>query len=166
MRAKLFVIALCAAAGIGAFLAMRPHGTGIARAVAVSPSGSRAAPTSPIRLRSTDDAKALLSRASLRRSVGLTDAEIAATQPIYRFDERAGNFTAGLSAYRTSLANGGFCVSFAGAVGCTRVPPSAAEPLMGVGLDPDAERGGEPFVLISLAAPEVRSVTYTCAGTT
>ena len=28
----------------------------------------------------------------------------------------------------------------------------------------DAERAGEPFVLVSVKAPDVRSVTYTCAG--
>jgi hypothetical protein len=167
MRAKLLVVALCAVAGLAAVLALRPHGTRVARAVAVSPAyGRRAAPNPPIQLRSTDDAKAMLSRASIRGSVGLTDADIAATKPIYRFGDGAGNFAAGLSAYRTPLANGGFCVSFAAAVGCTRVPPSAAEPLIGLGFDPDAERGGEPFVLISLSAPDVRSVTYTCAGTT
>ena len=37
---------------------------------------------------------------------------------------------------------------------------------MGLGLDPDAERSGEPFVLISIKAPAVQTVTYTCGGRT
>ena len=37
---------------------------------------------------------------------------------------------------------------------------------MGLGLDPDAERSGEPFVLISIKAPSVQTVTYTCGGRT
>jgi hypothetical protein len=166
MQAKLFVAALCAVGGVAAFLALRPHDTGIARAVAVSPASGSKAPNRPTRVLSTDDAKAMLSRASIRGSVGLTDADIAATKPIYRFDDKVGNFTAALSVYRTPLANGGFCISLAAAVGCTRVPPTDAEPLMGLGLDPDAERGGEPFVLVGVSEPQVRAVTYTCAGKT
>ena len=37
---------------------------------------------------------------------------------------------------------------------------------MALALDPDAERMGEPFVVIGIMAPNVRSVTYTCEGRT
>jgi hypothetical protein len=79
--------------------------------------------------------------------VGLTDADIAATRSIYRFGAADGSYAAGLEVYRASLANGGDCIAFAAAVGCTRTPPSDGEPLVGLGFDPDAERSGEPFVL-------------------
>jgi hypothetical protein len=119
-----------------------------------------------IKVRTLDDAKAFLSRASTRLDVGLTRSEIAATRSIYHFPSGAGSFAAGLDVYRAPLAGGGDCIAFAAAVGCTRTPANDAEPLMGLGLDPDAERSGEPFVLISIAAPDVRSVTYTCGGRT
>jgi hypothetical protein len=119
-----------------------------------------------IKVRTLDDAKAILSRASTRLNVGLTQAEIASTRSIYHFPSTVGSYAAGLDVYRAPLANGGDCIAFAAAVGCTRIPPNDAEPLMGLGLDPDAERAGEPFVLISIKAPDVRSVTYTCGGRT
>jgi hypothetical protein len=119
-----------------------------------------------IKVRTLDDAKAILSRASTRLNVGLTNAEIASTRSIYHFPSTVGSYAAGLDVYRAPLANGGDCIAFAAAVGCGRIPPNDAEPLMGLGLDPDAERAGEPFVLISIKAPDVRSVTYTCGGRT
>jgi hypothetical protein len=119
-----------------------------------------------IKVRTLDDAKGILSRASTRLNVGLTDAEIASTRAIYHFPSTIGSYAAGLDVYRAPLANGGDCIAFAAAVGCTRIPPNDAEPLMGLGLDPDAERSGEPFVLISIKAADVRSVTYTCGGRT
>jgi hypothetical protein len=119
-----------------------------------------------IKVHTLDDAKALLSRASRRMQVGLTASEIAATRSIYHFPPGGGSYAAGLDVYRAPLVNGGDCIAFAAAVGCTRIPPNDAEPLMGLGLDPDAERSGEPFVLISIKAPDVRSVTYTCGGRT
>jgi hypothetical protein len=117
-----------------------------------------------IKVRTRDDAKAILSRASTRLDVGLTDAEIASTRSIYHFPSTNPSYAAGLDAYQAPLANGGYCIAFAAAVGCTRTPPSDTEPLIGLGLDPDAERSGEPFVLISIKAPNVRTVTYTCGG--
>jgi hypothetical protein len=99
-------------------------------------------------------------------NVGLTEAEIASTRSIYHFPSTIGSYAAGLDVYRAPLAKGGDCIAFAAAVSCTRIPPNDAEPLMGLGLDPDAERSGEPFVLISIKAPDVRSVGYTCGGRT
>ena len=96
--------------------------------------------------------------------VGLTDSEIAATRSIYRFGAAGGSYAVGLDAYRAPLPNGGYCIAFAAAVGCTRAPPSDAEPVIGLALDPDAERSGEPFVLIGIKAPNVQTVTYTCGG--
>jgi hypothetical protein len=119
-----------------------------------------------MKIRTLDDAKALLSRASIHLNVGLTGKEIAATRSIYHFPSTAGSFAAGLDAYRASLANGGNCIAFASAVGCTRTPPTAAEPVIALVLDPDAERTGEPFVVIGTKAPVARSVTYTCGGRT
>jgi hypothetical protein len=119
-----------------------------------------------IKIHTLDDAKALLSRASTRLQVGLTDNAIAATRPIYHFPSTTGGYAAGLDAYRVPLANGGYCIAFAAAVGCTRTAPNDAEPVMALTLDPDAERSGEPFVLIGTKAPDVRSVTYTCGGRT
>jgi hypothetical protein len=117
-----------------------------------------------IKVRTLDDAKALLSRASTRLNVGLTVSEIAATRSIYHFPSGAGSYAAGLDAYRVSLADGGDCIAFASAVGCTRTPPNDAEPVMALVLDPDAERTGEPFVVIGSKAPDVRAVSYTCGG--
>jgi hypothetical protein len=115
-----------------------------------------------IKVRTLGDAKALLARASTHLNVGLTDTEIAATRSIYHFPSGAGSYAAGLDAYRAPLANGGDCIAFASAVGCTRTPPNDAEPVMALVLDPDAERTGEPFIMIGTTAPNVRSVTYTC----
>jgi len=117
-----------------------------------------------IKIKTLADAKSFLSRASIREDVGLTDGEIAATRPIYRFGAAAGSYAAGLDAYRAPLANGGYCIAFAAAVGCTRTPPNDTEPFIGLALDPDAERSGEPFVMVGIKAPDVRSVTYTCGG--
>jgi hypothetical protein len=119
-----------------------------------------------IKVRTLDDAKAILSRASTRLNVGLTNAEIASTRSIYHFPSTISSYAAGLDAYRAPLANGGDCIAFAAAVGCTRTPPNDAEPVMALVLDPDAERAGEPFVVIGTKAPDVRSVTYTCGGQT
>jgi len=119
-----------------------------------------------IKVRTLDDAKALLSRASTRLQVGLTDNEIAATRSIYHFPSTTGSYAAGLDAYRAPLTSGGDCIVFAAAVGCTRTPPNDAEPVMALVLDPDAERTGEPFVVIGTRAPDVRSVTYRCGGRT
>jgi hypothetical protein len=94
----------------------------------------------------------------------LTDSDIAATRSIFHFPSTASSYAAGLDAYRAPLAGGGDCIAFASAVGCTRTPPNDAEPVMALVLDPDAERTGEPFVLIGTKAPDVRSVTYTCGG--
>jgi hypothetical protein len=99
-------------------------------------------------------------------NVGLNDSEIAVTRSIYHFPPTVSSYAAGLDAYRAPLANGGDCIAFAAAVGCTRIPPNDAEPVMALVLDPDAERAGEPFVVIGTRAPDVRSVTYTCAGRT
>jgi hypothetical protein len=117
-----------------------------------------------IKIRTLADAKSVLSRASVRTDVGLSDGEIAATTSIYRFGAASGSYAAGLDVYRAPLANGGSCIAFTAAVACTRTPPNDTEPLIGLGLDPDAERAGEPFVLISIKAPKVRMVTYTCGG--
>jgi hypothetical protein len=119
-----------------------------------------------IKVRTLDDAKAILSRASTRLNVGLTHAEIASTRSIYHFPSTIGSYAAGLDAYQAPLANGGDCIAFAAAVGCTRTAPNDAEPIMALVLDPDAERAGEPFVMIGTKAPDVRSVTYTCGGRT
>jgi len=164
---RFVTIAVCVAGAFGALAMARPHASRVERDVGVSPAfARRTVAKAPVEVRSTDDAKALLARASIRVSVGLTDAEIAATKPIYRFGGGTGTFVDGLSVFRAPLANGGYCIAFASAVGCTRVPPTDAEPLMGLGIDLDAERGGEPFVLVGVSEPQVRAVTYACAGKT
>jgi hypothetical protein len=116
-------------------------------------------------MRTADEVRALLAQAPFDTSLGLTETEIAATRPIYRFPSGEPGYRTGLSAYRTPLG-AGFCISFAVGVSCSRTPPTPAEPLLGLALDPDAERADEPFVVISMTAPGVRSVTYTCAGST
>jgi hypothetical protein len=124
------------------------------------------APRAHIAIHSAADARAAFRRGTFAAEVGLTRKDIARTRELYRFPPATRNFTAGLSAYRTPLGRHGFCISFAAGATCTHKPPTTAEPLMGIGLDPDAVHGGEPFVVISVTAPGVRSVTYTCAGTT
>jgi hypothetical protein len=148
------VVAFAVSSRLGSSSARVAHGAG------GSPIGAT------IKIRTLDDAKALLSRASTHLNVGLTDNEIAATRSIYHFPSTAGSFAAGLDAYRAPLANGGNCIAFASAVGCTRTPPNDAEPVMALVLDPDAERTGEPFVVIGTKGPDVRTVTYTCGGRT
>jgi hypothetical protein len=136
--------------------------------MAVAPAHAATAITAdvPIKIRSAADARALVARAPFASDLGLTADDVAATRAIYRFDSSAAGFAAGLSAYRTPLANGGFCISFAAATSCTRTPPTPSEPVIGIGFDPDVERAGEPFVLVGITAPEVRSVTYTCGDNT
>jgi hypothetical protein len=158
-------------AGIAAatiVVATRATGGGVSDAAAARP--SRDAPALPprvtIAIHDAADARAAVARAPFAADLGVTPEEVASTRELYRFDDTAPNFTAGLSAYWTPLAHGGFCISFAAGVSCSRTRPSTAEPLMGIGLDPDAERSGEPFVVISMTAPGVRSVSYTCAGAT
>jgi hypothetical protein len=119
-----------------------------------------------IKVRTLEDARAIFSRASTRLNVGLTDSDIAATRSIYHFPSTVGSYAAGLDAYRAPLTNGGNCIAFAAAVACARIPPNDAEPVMALVLDPDAERAGEPFVVIGTKAPDVRSITYTCGGHT
>jgi hypothetical protein len=155
-----FAVALAAIVlpRLGGSPAHRALAVGAARGAGGAPIGAT------IKIRSLADAKSLLARASIRMEVGLTDSEIAATRSIYRFGAAGGSYAAGLDAYRAPLANGGYCIAFAAAVGCTRTPPNDAEPLIGLSLDPDAERSGEPFVLVAIKAPNVRSVTYTCGG--
>jgi hypothetical protein len=114
-----------------------------------------------IKVRTLEDAKAIFSRASTRLNVGLTDSDIAATRSIYHFPSAVGSYAAGLDAYRAPLANGGNCIAFAAAVASARIPPNDAEPVMALVFDPDAERVGEPFVVIGTKAPDVRSITYT-----
>jgi hypothetical protein len=139
---------------------------GTAAAAPAASLGARLTPHVPVTIRSAADARASVSHAPFAADLGLTPEELAATRELYRFDDHAKGFTAGLSAYSTPLAHGGFCISFAAGVSCSRTPPTAAEPLIGIAFDPDAERAGEPFVVISIAAPGVRTVTYTCAGST
>jgi hypothetical protein len=142
------------------------HAVGSAAAAPAARLSARTTPNVPRTIRSAADARASVARAPFAAELRLTPEELAATHELYRFGDRPAGFTTGLSAYSTPLANGGFCISFAAGVSCSRTPPTAAEPLIGMAFDPDAERAGEPFVVISLAAPGVRSVTYTCAGST
>jgi hypothetical protein len=103
---------------------------------------------------------------TFRRDVHLTPSALKTTHAIFTFPASLGRFPAGLSAYRTDLAGGGFCITFEAPQTCTQHPPDRAEPLIGIGVDMDQERAGNPFVLISIKAGEVRTVSYTCAGTT
>lgn len=129
---------------------------------------SRAVPPTPIAVRSLSDAIAFMNARDpeFRAHSGLTRAAIAQTRTIYTFGSGLPNFARDLSAYRTPLANGGFCISFANATSCTDRPPTHAEPVIGLGIDIDVERAGEPFVLVGIKAPDVTSVTYSCGGQT
>jgi hypothetical protein len=168
MRRRAFATTALAVAIIAVFVSGRLGGSSFHRALEIRTAhGAGGVPVgATIKVRTLEDAKALLSRASVRMAVGLTDRDIAATQSIYHFGAAGGSYAAGLDAYRAPLATGGHCIAFAAAVGCTRTPPNAVEPVIGLGLDPDAERSGEPFVLISIKAPNVQTVTYTCRGRT
>lgn len=125
-------------------------------------------PSASITIRSLDDAIGFLNARDpeFQAGAGLSRAAIVRTAPILAFGDGLTNFARGLSAYKTPLANGGFCISFANATSCTKQPPTHTEPVIGLGIDIDAERSGEPFVLIGIKAPDVVSVTYTCAGQT
>jgi hypothetical protein len=170
MRRAIFlalgVLAAGAAAAAIVVASRSTQAVGTASAAPAARLGARMTPHVPLTIRSAADARASVARSPFAAELGLTAEELADTSELYRFDGRADGFTAGLSAYSTPLARGGFCIAFAVGVSCSRTPPTAAEPLIGIALDPDAERAGEPFVVISIAAPGVRSVTYTCAGST
>jgi hypothetical protein len=103
---------------------------------------------------------------TFRRDIHLTPSALKTTHAIFTFPASLGRFPAGISAYRTDLPSGGFCITFEAPQTCTQRLPDRSEPLMGIGVDMDQERAGNPFVLISIKAPDVRTVSYTCAGTT
>jgi hypothetical protein len=103
--------------------------------------------------------------AHFRNANGLTSAVIATTQEAFTFPAAAHGWQAGLGVYETRLPNGGFCLTFAVSSTCSHTGPSGDEPLIGIGFDPLGERSGEPFAIISVKAPTVRSVSYSCAGT-
>jgi hypothetical protein len=166
VRRVVFVgLGIVAATVAAIVVAARAVETGIGTAAAAE-HATHSAPPASISIRGAADARASVARAPFASDLGVTAAELAATHELYRFGDSAANFTAGLSAFLTPLAHGGFCIAFAAGVSCSRTPPTPTEPLIGIALDPDAERAGEPFVVVSIAAPEVRSVTYTCAGST
>jgi len=100
-----------------------------------------------------------------KANTGLDAAEIAATRPFYTFGANTGSYAAGLAAYKTPLANGGFCVIFGGGASCTQHPPNATDPVLAMTVDPDQESSGEPFVVIGVTSTSVASVAYECAGT-
>src|SRR5438105_5163716 len=164
----LIIIVAAAVAVVAVATASRPARARIDSVVAVAPAHAARTVTAdvPIKIRSAADAGALVARAPFASDLGLSPDDVAATRAIYRFDSGTAGFAEGLSAYRTPLARGGFCISFAAGTSCTRTPPSPSEAVIGIGFDPDAERAGEPFVLVGITAPEVRSVTYTCDGKT
>jgi hypothetical protein len=154
-------------AGVALASTMLAHrASGTAEPVREPPAAIPAARHIQIVIQTLADARASVTHAPFAADLGVTPEEVAATREIYRFADDDPNFAAGLSAYLTPLAHDGFCIAFAAGVSCSRKPPNAAEPLLGMALDPDAERMGEPFVVISVTAPGVRAVTYTCDGAT
>jgi len=164
---RFLLLAGAVAAVTSAVVIARPGVSRVQGAVGVKPAGAGATngPVVPEMIGSASEAIAALTTLEARSNVGLVQADIAATHAIHRFGA-TGTYAAGLSVYRTAFKGVGFCLTFAVATNCTRVPPSASEPLIGMALDPDAERTGEPFVLVSVKARGVRAVTYTCGGTT
>src|SRR5437667_245226 len=87
--------ALALAVAVVAFaLSGRFGGSSVHRALEVRAAhGAGGAPIgATIKIRTLEDAKALLSRASTRLNVGLTDGEIAATRSIYHFGGAGGSY--------------------------------------------------------------------------
>lgn len=118
-------------------------------------------------IRTASDAEAALegTDSGFQADVGLSATDLPQTHAIYTFDPALNNFAGGQSVFETPLSHGGYCLTFSGAISCTHTLPSTAEPLIGVGYDPDFERSGEPFVLVSIREPTVRAVSYLCSGT-
>lgn len=144
--------------------------TGVRSAIGVqSAQGAdlRAAGAQQTPIRTASDAEAALggTDSGFQADVGLTAADLPQTHAIYTFDAALNNFAAGQSVFETPLAHGGYCLTFSGAISCTHTLPSTTEPLIGVGYDPDFERSGEPFVLVSIRESTVRHVSYLCSGT-
>lgn len=161
-RARLLGLTACVAGvALGLGILGHPSSRGATSAARVT-----GLPGTPAKIRSTADAVAALTALEARSHVGLTASDIAKTDLIYRFGSARADFTTGLGVYRTPFEATGFCLTFAAGTSCTRVPPSRSEPLIGLALDLDAERAGEPFVVVSVTAPGVTSVTYTCADAT
>jgi hypothetical protein len=172
-QAKNLIIAVATAAVLaGAFLAGFDHAGSIRSALGVqsakgaqpSRAMGRADVEPPLNTTAAVIASLEAAVPSFRSDAGMTAADIAATRPIFTFDSSLASFAAGLSVFETPLANGGYCLTFAHPTACTRVAPSMQEPLIGLGYDPDAERAGQPFVIVSIRQPEVQSVSYLCAG--
>jgi hypothetical protein len=166
------LVALITVAALGsAFFLSKSHAAAIQSAIGVQSaqgarmtSSTQGEPVSALTSTAAVVSKLQGMAASFRSEAGLTASVIADTRPIFTFDSSAGSFASGLSVYETPLPDGGFCLTFAGPTGCTHVAPSLTEPLMGVGFDPDGERSGDPFVIVSIREPSVASVNYVCAG--
>src|SRR5205085_468225 len=127
----LIIIVAAAVAVVAVATASRPARARIDSVVAVAPAHAARTVTAdvPIKIRSAADAGALVSRAPFASDLGLSPDDVAATRAIYRFDSGTAGFAEGLSAYRTPLARGGFCISFAAGTSCTRTPPTPSEPV-------------------------------------
>jgi hypothetical protein len=171
MKRRIASSVICSIFLAAALIGAREGASGVQSALGVRPAQASVSAGATIRGRwpnqTVSDVVASFEATSsaTHSAVGFTAADLAATHALYAFGSSARGFTAGRTAFETPLAAGGFCVTFTAATSCTHVLPSAAEPLIGVGYDPDSERSGEPFVVISIKAPTVRSVAYNCAGT-
>jgi hypothetical protein len=159
---------------VSAFLVARSQGTALKSAFGVGVAqAARAHVSAPPNLPAAPIKSVALAQQALQQEspafvtkTGLTASDIAQTHNIFTFDTGLGNFAAGVGVYKTPLAGDGYCLTFAAATSCTQTGPTLTEPLVGIGFDPYLDRGGDPFVLISIRHPEVASVNYLCAGTT
>lgn len=158
---------------VAAFSVARAHGQAIKAAVGVGSaqaaptrSATPALPPAPINSLALAVQALQQTSQSFASRAGLTAADIAQTRSIFSFDGALGNFAAGIGVYKTPLSNGGYCLTFAAATSCTATQPTLAEPLIGIGFDPDADRAGEPFIVFSIRNPAVKSVSYVCADQT
>lgn len=149
---------LAVAGAVGAFASSSTSPNARAKASAASASSVPVLRTSP-------DAVAFLSahEAALTRIAPLTASDIAQTRVVFTFPTGGSGFSAGQAVFQTPLAAGGYCLTFAGDVSCTKgFTPDV--PVAGIATDPDGPTTGQPFVLVAIKQPDVSSVTYTCRG--
>lgn len=150
------VIAVAAALGLGALGSKSRDSVAFAAPAKVTDNG----------IRTASDAAKFNSDEEFMKQVGLSRADLAQTHSIYTFGTVAADYASGASIFLTPIAKGGFCLTFATASGCSATQPDQSVPVRGIGVDPDMQAGGEPFVMIGLAAGAVKDVSYRCGGTT
>jgi hypothetical protein len=116
-------------------------------------------------VRTESDVAGLIGDASFMAQSGLTQADFAKTRGVYTFGKVGADYASGATVYLTPVGKSGYCLTFVTAAACTHVQPDRASPVRGLGVDPDQQAAGQPFVEVGLAAADVKALSYRCGGT-